>query len=133
LRGWIESATDSGRCSARDERRSGLMSKTRDDLLMVLQHAYGMELEVPFKGISGTRRYRFDAADRERRVAVEYQGIGRGHQWASEQAKDWEKLNEATLCGWTVILCSAEMVNNGRCREYIDRALGHWQAVEGGR
>jgi hypothetical protein len=99
------------------------MSATRDTLLTVLTAAYGFALEVPFRGLSGKRRFRWDAADEARKIAVEYQGVGAGHQWAKEQAKDHEKLNEAILCGWQVIQCSAESVNNGVCLAYIDAAI----------
>jgi hypothetical protein len=99
------------------------MSKTRDSLLWLLKLEHGFTLEVPFKGLSGKRRFRFDAAHEEKRVAVDYQGLGKGHQWADPQATDHEKINEAQLTGWTMILCSAVSVNNGRCMEYVERAL----------
>lgn len=97
---------------------------------MALVHGYGFALEVPFRGLSGKRRFRFDAADSERMVAMDYQGIGAGHQWAKEQADDHEKINEAQLCGWTMVLCSAQSVNDGKCLEYVERACGK---ADGGR
>ena len=100
------------------------MSQTRDALLWLLKLEKGFELEVPFRGVSGKRRFRFDAAHEARKVAVEYQGIGPGHQWASTQAVDHEKLNQAQLCGWLVIQCNAQSVNNGSCIEHIERAMG---------
>jgi hypothetical protein len=100
------------------------MSQTRDNLLTVLKTLHGFELEVPFTGLSGRRRWRFDAALTDgRRVALEYQGIGRGHQWHKEQAKDHEKQSEAALCGWTLIVCDAELVNNGKCLQFVEMAL----------
>lgn len=92
-------------------------------LMLVLTSQYGFATEVPFGGLSGRRRFRFDAAHEAAQVAVDYQGIGRGHQWANEQAIDHEKATEAQLCGWTFILCDAQSVNNGRCLEYVERAL----------
>lgn len=50
-------------------------------------------------------------------------GIGPGHQWQAEQARDFEKLNEAQLCGWRVLLCSAVTVHDGRCLRHIEQAL----------
>ena len=99
------------------------MSATRDRLLWWLRLEHGFTLEVPFRGLSGTRRFRFDAAIPDRKLAVEYQGVGRGHQWASAQAIDHEKLSEAQLCGWRVLVCDASSVNNGRCMAYVDAAL----------
>lgn len=100
------------------------MSATRDGLLTVLKHVHGFELEVPFRGLSGRRRFRFDAALTDgRKLALEYMGIGRGHQWHNEQAMDHEKLTEAQLCGWRVIVCDAVSVNNGRCLAFVETAL----------
>lgn len=76
-----------------------------------------------FKGVCGTRAYRFDWAWPEAMIAIEYQGIGRGHQWAKEQAKDWCKLTEAQICGWLVILCSAATINDGRFAALLDHAV----------
>lgn len=99
------------------------MSATRDQLLTYLVHGLGFELEVPFRGLSGKRRWRWDAALPERRIALEYQGIGRGHQWHREQSRDHEKASEAALCGWTLIICDAELTNSGKCLEYVQAAL----------
>ena len=112
------------------------MSATRDSLLQYLVLVHGFALEVPFTGLSGKRRFRWDAADAERRVACEYQGIGPGHTWHREQARDHEKLNEGALCGWLVIVCSAESVNNGSCFEHVEAAMrirDEDTAVEHGR
>jgi hypothetical protein len=78
---------------------------------------------VPFRGLSGQRRFRWDAAKPDRMVALEYQGIGRGHQWHVQQATDHEKLTEGQLCGGTVIACDAQSANSGRCVEWIEAAL----------
>jgi hypothetical protein len=99
------------------------LSATRDRLLTYLVHAHGFVLEVPFKGLNGKRRFRFDAAKEERLVAVDYMGIGAGHQWAKAQATDHEKASEAALCGWTFILCDAQSTNSGKCMEYVETAL----------
>jgi hypothetical protein len=99
------------------------MSETRDSFLLWLQHEHGFALEVPFRGESEKRRWRFDAAREDLLLAVEYQGIGAGHQWSKEQARDHEKYNEAVLLGWAVMLVSAESVNNGTAMGFIDRFM----------
>lgn len=99
------------------------MSRTRDSLFWVLKIDHGMRFEVPFKGLTGTRRFRWDAADEALKVAVEYQGIGAGHQWADAQATDHEKLTEGQLCGWVVVLCDAQSARSGRCEDYVTAAL----------
>jgi len=92
--------------------------------MMTLKHVYRFELEVPFTGLSGKRGWIFDAALTDgRMVALEYQGIGPGHQWPKQQAKDHEKASEAALCGGTLIFCDAISVNNGRCLEFVETAL----------
>lgn len=98
------------------------MSDTRERLLTWLDQL-GFAREVPFRGLNGKRRFRFDAAHEGKRVAIDYQGIGRGHRWHEQQATDHEKASEAALCGWTLLLCDAISVNNGRCLQYIEKAL----------
>lgn len=99
------------------------MSATRDRLLHYLVYGHGFVLEHPFRGLSGKRRWRFDAARPDRMVALEYAGIGPGHTWHKEQARDHEKQSEAALCGWVLIVCDAELVNSGRCMEFVERAI----------
>lgn len=99
------------------------MSETCDDLLTALFYHYGMLLEVPFKGLSGAQRWRWDAADEARMVAVEYSGFGPGHQWNKGVTRDYEKITEGQLCGWTVVVCNSEIVNSGKCMDYVERAL----------
>ena len=53
-----------------------------------------------------TRKWRFDLAWPQIRLAVEIQGgsfVGGGHNRAGQQAKDYEKLNEAQRQGWRVL------------------------------
>jgi hypothetical protein len=99
------------------------MSSTRDDLLWWLTLHHGFTLEVPFKGLSGKRRFRWDAAREDLMIAVEYQGQGIGHNIAPNQASDHEKISEGTLCGWLVIVVDASSVNNGKAFDYITQAL----------
>jgi hypothetical protein len=102
------------------------VSSTRDALLWLLKLEKGFALEVPFRGLSGKRRFRFDAAHEDTRVAVDYHGWGYGtgaHMYREKQAGDHEKLNEAVLCGWVYLVCDARSVESGRCVEYVDAAL----------
>jgi hypothetical protein len=102
------------------------VSTTRDSLLWLLKLEFGFALEVPFRGLSGKRRFRFDAAHEGKRVAVDYHGWGHGsgaHMYREKQAGDHEKANEAALCGWAYLVCDARSVDNGKCVEYVERAL----------
>ncbi len=95
-----------------------------DELLMYLVHAYGFVTEDPFAGIDGDRRWRWDACllGGDGGVAVEYQGKGPGHEWSGAD-NQWRKITEGQLCGITVVLCGSEMVNDGRCIEYVELAM----------
>lgn len=72
------------------------------------------------------RRWRFDFAWPELRIALEIEGgtriNGRHNRHAGYQA-DCEKYNEAQLLGWIVLRVTSEMVNDGRALRLIERAL----------
>lgn len=122
----VYTALDVARAYAEGWRDGAMSNGPKDQLATWLHHAYleGTWLpEHPFAGVTGDRKYRFDFAWPEKMLAIEYQGIGRGHQWANEQAKDWCKLTEAQLCGWLVIVCSAATINDGRFGALLDRAV----------
>lgn len=84
----------------------------------------GFVAEVPFPGLSGKRRYRWDYARPDLKLAIEYDGRGVGHQGIAGAWRDAEKSNEAALCGWTLIRCNAATVTDGRCQAWIETALG---------
>lgn len=92
------------------------------DLGLWLEHL-GFVPEVRFRGRSGTRRFRFDWAREDAKVAVEYDGTGVGHQSVSGTWADAEKSNEATLCGWRLIRCNPMTTRTGTCQEWIEAAL----------
>lgn len=94
---------------------------TKDDITLYM-HALGFVAEVPFKGLTGKRKWRWDWA--KGTVAVEYHGIGVGHQSVKGTWRDHEKTTEGQLCGFTVIQCNAGSVKDGRCFDWIERAVG---------
>lgn len=72
------------------------------------------------------RRWRFDFAWPEQKVAVEVDGgtwSGGRHTSGSGYDKDAEKLAEAAILGWTVVRFSSGMVRDGRAFSYIERLL----------
>jgi very-short-patch-repair endonuclease len=75
-----------------------------------------------------TRKWRFDFAFVESKVAVEVEGgiwsAGRHTRGAGFEG-DCEKYNEAALAGWRVIRVSPKMVMDLRAIEFIKRALFH--------
>ena len=89
-------------------------------------------LECEFKGIwrrefrfHPERRWRFDFAYPEKRLAVEVEGIvgpsgiGR-HQTAGGYEADCEKYAEAMVYGWQVLRLTPRMVKNGKGFDYIE-------------
>ena len=74
-----------------------------------------------------TRKWRFDLAWPELKVAVEYQGgiFSRqaSHSSISHIMRDQQKGNEAQLHGWIVIYANAATVNSGQAIDWINRAI----------
>lgn len=72
------------------------------------------------------RKWRFDLAWPDRKVAMEIDGAvyanGR-HTRGSGYEKDCEKLNEALLAGWRVLRYSTGQVRNGHPIVDLKRAL----------
>lgn len=72
------------------------------------------------------RRWRFDVAFPEQRVAVEIDGAvwtqGR-HTRGSGYIADCEKKAEAAILGWRVICVPTQWVTGGAALGYIERAL----------
>ena len=79
------------------------------------------EREITF---SEDRKWRFDYAWPDKRIAVEIQG-GRYHR--GNMAKDYEKLNEAVRLGWRVIQFDSTMLASEVKRisvcEYLESIL----------
>lgn len=73
-----------------------------------------------------TRKWRFDFAWPEARVAAEVNGgtwVNGRHNRASSIASDYEKVNAAQLLGWRVYQFTGDMVKDGRAIATIGEAL----------
>lgn len=72
------------------------------------------------------RRWRFDIAWPDRRIALEVEGgtwtAGRHTRGRGYEA-DLEKYNAAALAGWCVIRVTTGMVEDGRAIALLERAL----------
>ena len=71
-----------------------------------------------------TRRWRFDFARTDIKLAVEFDGLvyrggGGGHQRVGGYEKDREKDAEALLLGWRVLRISPGMMRSGKAYTYI--------------
>ena len=72
------------------------------------------------------RRYRFDFAWPDLKLAVECEGgiwNGGRHTRGAGFQNDCEKYNEAALLGWTVLRVTADQVRNGKALNWIQRFL----------
>lgn len=70
------------------------------------------------------RKWRFDFAWPDQKVAVEYEGatwIAGRHTRGSGFAKDCEKYNTAATMGWRVLRFTAEMVKSGEAITTIQK------------
>lgn len=85
--------------------------------------AVGLELEYRFHP---TRRWRFDFAWPDYKLAVEIDGgtwsSGRHTRGVGYEA-DCEKQAEAAIAGWRVIHFTGGMVNDGRALALVTRAI----------
>ena len=72
------------------------------------------------------RRFRFDFAWPDRKVALEVEGgtwVNGAHNRGAHFESDAVKYSEAALLGWTVLRVTAAMVNDGRALALVERAL----------
>jgi very-short-patch-repair endonuclease len=80
------------------------------------------------------RRWRFDFAWPERKLAVEVEGGmwakgGGRHQRGKGFEADCEKYNAAALAGWMVLRVTEKHVHDGQASRWIERALAEGRAT----
>lgn len=84
----------------------------------------GVETEYRFHP---TRKWRFDYAWPERKIALEIEGgiwkKGR-HVNPKGYENDCIKYSEAAVLGWRIIRCTPEMCKNGLMMGLLERAMG---------
>jgi very-short-patch-repair endonuclease len=81
---------------------------------------------VPEYRFHPTRRWRFDFAWPDKKIALECEGgtwkYGR-HNRPKGFEDDAEKYNEAGLLGWMVLRCTTNQIKDGRAIDWLERAL----------
>lgn len=105
-----------------------------DALETILRQAgvTGWVREYPF---ASPRRFRFDFAWVEKRLAVECDGgtfTGGRHVRPAGFERDLEKINLAQIMGWTVLRFTFNMVADGRAVRTIEECLRAQAAIRGG-
>lgn len=92
------------------------MSKLNDDFDEQLVRSNINRKWVREYRFAPPRRYRFDFAWPDQKIAVEIQGgtfSGGAHSRGAGQHKDFEKNNLAVMLGWMVIYGDTKMVKSG--------------------
>lgn len=109
-------------------RASTRLVRAKPDLVL-LMHCRAMGLPEPVAEFRfhPTRRWRFDFAWPDLKLAVEIDGgafmAGGGrHTRGAGYRADCEKLAEAAIAGWRVIRCLPEHVTKGEAAKWIARA-----------
>lgn len=72
------------------------------------------------------RRFAFDFAWPERKIAVEVEGgtyVSGAHGRGKHYASDLVKYNEAAILGWTVLRFDTDMVGSGAALVAIERVV----------
>lgn len=88
--------------------------------------AAGIRAAVPEYQFTPPRRWRFDFAWIDERVAVEIEGglyVAGRHTRASGFEADAEKYAEAAIAGWLVLRVTGHMVEDLRALKLLERAL----------
>jgi very-short-patch-repair endonuclease len=73
------------------------------------------------------RKWRFDWALPDRKIAWEYDGLMQAdasHSSVAGILRDVEKINEAQALGWTVYRVNAKSIHDGSAFTLADRVLG---------
>ena len=102
----------------------------KQELALWLTATYGDAVMPEFR-FHPTRKWRFDFALPERKVAIEFDGLfgGTAHRSINMVAKDSEKINEAQLHGWIVIRTNTINLRDGSGYTAIERAVAAREAA----
>ena len=96
----------------------------KDALALWLTNEYG-DAVVPEFRFHPTRKWRFDFALPDYKVAIEFDGLfgGGAHTSINMVVTDSEKINEAQLHGWIVIRTNTPNLRDSSGYQAIERAV----------
>lgn len=111
------------------------MSRLEDELVWQIQAA---KLPAPVRELrfAPPRRFRFDLAWVDQRLACEVQGgvhSGGRHVRGVGAESDAEKLTLAVLAGYRCLVVTAKHIKSGQALTWIEAALGGHVCVNGAR
>lgn len=96
-------------------------------IFVEMARSWGLPEPVPEYRFKPPRQWRFDWAWLSARVAVEIQGglfsAGR-HVRGAALLAEYEKLDEAVIAGWRVLLVTPAQVKSGEVFALVKRAIG---------
>lgn len=75
-----------------------------------------------------TRKWRFDFAFTNHKLAIEIQGYGKGHADYMSMANDYTKHNEAVRLGWSILYFMGHDIKDeaiNKTIEYVLNILNH--------
>ena len=86
----------------------------------------GLPLPIPEHVFHPTRKWRFDFAWPEYKVALEVDGgiwIKGGHNRGAQMKLDWEKQNNAAILGWRILKCEPHDLMRTQTIEILKQCL----------
>ena len=92
--------------------------------IFYLLKSMGEIFEREYMGIPG-RKFKFDFAIPEKKIAIEYEGgtwSGGAHVRGAHYSSDCEKYSLAAIHGWCVIRITADMLQTGKGQALIKTA-----------
>lgn len=87
----------------------------------------GMPTPVPEYKFHPTRKWLFDFAWPEQKVALEIEGgawTGGRHTRGKGYESDCAKYSEAAVLGWKVLRVTTGMLERGACWPWLDKTIG---------
>jgi very-short-patch-repair endonuclease len=105
-----------------------MMSRSNLDWLAFshILRSEGLAMPLTEHRFHVTRRWRFDYAWPEHRIALEVEGgvwVGGRHTSGAGFVKDMEKYNEAACLGWRIIRCQPRELCSTKTVDTIKRAM----------
>ncbi len=105
-------------------------AKEKVALVAWLHHTYPGQVVSEYR-FHPTRRWRFDWALPDLKVAIEFEGVvsKSAHTTVTNVLNDSAKFNEAALAGWLVVRTNTPNLRDGSGYQAIERAVAQKEAA----
>lgn len=94
-------------------------------IFKIISQELGIEIVPEFK-FHPTRKWRFDFAIPASKIAIEVEGglwLGGRHNRPASMILDFEKYNEAAMCGWRLLKYTPQQLAVNKLKEDIIKCL----------